>query len=495
MNAIVKRTAATPTSRPISRTGINMLLSFAVMGISVVIPPIAPLTNMGMDVLGVFLGTVLLLSLVDTTWPAILSMALFSVTGLMSLEEIISVSFGNWITVFVIMGFVLTYALNCSGFTGRLTAFFMSRKLARRSPWSFTIMFISLAFLAASFMEPSATIVFFLGLSKKIFEELGYQKTDRYPNMVTMAVVFAAGIASSMTPISHPLIVLGLNFYQQATGAPINLISYMWYAVPVGILVFAAMLVMLRLFVKADMSRIANFEVEKVLDKVEPMDRREKITVAVFFGTVVMWLLPAVLSLVAPDWTLSIILSRYTVTVWAIFAVVLLAVIKVDDAPVLDLKRAFTEGVDWNVIFLVAACVLMGAVVTNEAVGLNQFILAVIGPITRILPPALLLLFLVALTSILTNFTSNMTAMVLMLSVGLSLATEGGRVTPLLVTLSIIVTSDFAFIIPSSSNLIGMLYGDEYSNGKMIFKYGCALAVVSVFIVAVFGYSFSHLLI
>lgn len=174
---------------------------------------------------------------------------------------------------------------------------------------------------------------------------------------------------------------------------------------------------------------------------------------------------------------------------------VLLTVIKVDDAPVLDLRRALTEGVDWNVIFLVAACVLMGAVVTNEAVGLNQFILAVIGPITRILPPAPLLLFLVALTSILTNFTSNMTAMVLMLSVGLSLATERGGVTPILITLSIIVTSDFAFIIPSSSDLIGMLYGDEYSNGNAIFKYGCALAAVSVFIVVLFGYSFSSLLI
>lgn len=495
MNALIKRTIANPTSRPISRTGINILLSFAVMGIFAAIPPIAPLTNMGMDVLGVFLGTVLLLSLVDTTWPAILSMALFSATGIMSLDEIIAISIGNWITVFVIMGFVLTYALNSSGFTGRLTAFFMSRKLARRSPWSFTVMLISLPFLAASFMEPSATIVFFLGLSQKIFEELGYQKTDRYPHMVTMAVVFAAGIATSMTPISHPLIALGLNFYQQTTGVSINLITYILYAVPVGILVFAAMLVILRLFFKADLSRISDFEVEKVLDKVGPMDRREQITVAVFFGTVIMWFLPAILSMAAPNWTLSAILNRYTVTFWAIIAVVLLAVIKVDGTHVLDLKRAFIEGVNWNVIFLAAACVLMGSVVTNEAVGLSQFVLSMIGPITQTLSPAILLLFLVALTSLLTNFTSNMTAMILMLSVGLSLVVDTGGLTPFVVTLSIIVTSDFAFVIPSSSNLIGMLYGNEYSSGNAIFKYGCVLAIVSVFIVVLFGYSFSSLLI
>ena len=71
MNAFfIKRAAAAPSSKPISKTGINILLIFAIMGIFTVMPPIAPLTNVGMDVLGVFLGTVLLLSLVDTTWES-----------------------------------------------------------------------------------------------------------------------------------------------------------------------------------------------------------------------------------------------------------------------------------------------------------------------------------------------------------------------------------------------------------------------------------------
>ncbi len=478
-----------------SKTGTKTLFSFAVMGFLAIMPPVSPLSSVGMDVLGVFIGTVLLLSLVDTTWPAILSIALFSMTGVMSLDDIIALSFGNWITVFVIMGFILTYALNASGFTGRLTAFFLGSKIARQSPWSFTVVLVCLPFLVASFMEPSATIVFFLGFARKIFEELGYKKTDRYPHMVTMAVVFAASIASAMTPFSHPLIILGMNFYQQTTGQPINLVSYMLYAVPIGILVFAAMLVMLRLFFKPDMSKIANFDINSVLDKSAPMSRREKITVITFFGTVIMWILPAVLSILAPHFVLSIVLGRFGVTFWAILAVTLLAAVKADGRPVLDLKTALTEGVNWNVIFLVASCVLMGAVVTNEAVGLNQFILTIIEPVTKTLPPSLMILFLAGLTGFLTNFTSNMTAMVLMLSVGLSLASGTGAIEPFAATLAIIIVSDFAFIVPSSSNLIGMLYGDEYSSENIIFKYGSILAIIGVFIVALIGYPFSLLLV
>lgn len=61
-------------------------------------------------------------------------------------------------------------------------------------------------------------LYFFLDLLK-IFEQLGYKKTDRYPHMVTMSIVFAASIASAMTPISHPLIVLGLNFINKLRGS------------------------------------------------------------------------------------------------------------------------------------------------------------------------------------------------------------------------------------------------------------------------------------
>ncbi len=138
--------------------------------------------------------------------------------------------------------------------------------------------------------------------------------------MVTMSMVFAASIASAMTPISHPLIVLGMNFYQQTLGQPINLVSYMLYAVPIGIPVFAAMLVMLRLFFKLDMSKIMNFDINSVLDKSAPMPRREKITVITFFGTVIMWILPAVLPMLAPHFALRNCNCReITHTSWLVY--------------------------------------------------------------------------------------------------------------------------------------------------------------------------------
>lgn len=140
---------------------------FVVMAVFWVIPPIEPISVVGMRTLGVFLGTVLLLSLADTTWPAILCIPLFALTGVMTMNEAIMGSLGNWITMFVIMSFVLTYALNTTGFTTRLTALYMGSKWVSRSPWVFTIALVFLGMIVGWFLDPVPTVAFFMTFSIK----------------------------------------------------------------------------------------------------------------------------------------------------------------------------------------------------------------------------------------------------------------------------------------------------------------------------------------
>lgn len=342
-------------------------------------------------------------------------------------------------------------------------------------------------------MEPTALIIFFLGFARKLFDELGYKKSDGYTQMLTMALVFTISIAQTMTPFSHFLVIYGLDFYHQATGETISMITYMKYVIPIGILTFIAMLIILRLFFKPDMSKIESFDLTKVLAKSKPMDLREKITVGVFFATVLMWVLPEILAVIAPNFALGTMLGKHGITLWAMLAIALLAVLHVDGKPVLELKIAFKEGVDFNVLFLATACILMGSVVTDDKVGLGQLILNVVEPITGGLPIFLQMLFLIGLTVLLTNLTSNLTALMLMLGVGLTLAAETTGLSGVAITLGVTYVAGSAFMLPASSHLIGMLYGNEYSKGGLIFKYGSMLAVSSV-LIATLGYPLSSIL-
>ena len=111
------------------------------------------MTTAGIRVIGVFIATVILLSAVDTVWPAMLAVVLLSRTGATTLNGAISGSLGNWVVYFVLMTFIMTHALNESGFTSRLVAKFMSQKFVNRNPWTFTISLGVLGMILGAFID------------------------------------------------------------------------------------------------------------------------------------------------------------------------------------------------------------------------------------------------------------------------------------------------------------------------------------------------------
>ena len=472
---------------------ILMLVAAAIVIAFFVLPPIEPLTEVGMRVVGVFIATVLLISLVDTTWPSILSLALFALTGVMSMNDIISASFGNWVVLFMLLNFVLADLLNNTGFINRLLAFFLSRKLVQKGPWHLTFVLVTAALILGLFMEATAMVVFFLGFAKKLFAEAGYERTERYPRLLSMALVFAISIAQTMTPFSHFLVIYGLDLYSQVTGKTLGMATYMLYAVPVGLVLFLVMLVVLRYCSKPDLEKLRHLDIASLTEKTRPMERREKITVITFFTLILFWILPEILTLVAPHWTLGHRLQDLGVTFYLVLALAFLGVIRANGQPVLSYYYSFRRGVNLKIIFLGTACILMGNMVTNDQVGLNQLILQTIEPLVSGLSPLLLQLLLVAMCVVLTNFTSNLTALLLILGVGLSMA-QGGYISPIAVTVALTYTSGSAFILPASSHLIGMLYGDEYADGRTTLKYGVVLAVASILISTFLGWPLVALL-
>ncbi len=150
---------------------VKILVCLAIVAAFWVMPAPEPLTAGGMKVIGVFISTVLLLSTVDTVWPAILAVAMLGRTGVVSVNEAIAGTLGSWIVYFVLMSFVMTYALNKSGFTDRLVAKFMSMKFVSKSPWTFTISMATIGLILACFMDQVPAASFMLMFANKVYED------------------------------------------------------------------------------------------------------------------------------------------------------------------------------------------------------------------------------------------------------------------------------------------------------------------------------------
>lgn len=468
---------------------IKIICCLAIVVVFWILPPAAPITDVGMKVIGVFIATVLMLSLVDPLWPALLALVMLSRTGVMSLNDTIAGSFGSWITYFVVMSFIMTEALNRSGFTSRLVAYYMSRKFVSKSPWVFTYALCLLGMLVGCFMDQVPVTAFFLSFCSKIFKELGYKPGDKYPQLTTMAVIFAVNIGGAMTPISHSLAILGIGIYEGATGNTLNLFTYLAYGVPTGLILFAILAVILRLCVKPDMSKFESFDINNVLEKQKPMDLKEKTIVTIFFVTVLLWMLPGVLKMFMAGSGLVAVLDSFSITFWAIVSVVLMAVITINDKPLIDLKDIVTNRFAWNIIIFISVGVLLGAAVSNDKVGLTAFITENVTPLTAGIHPLLIVLLIGFVTCAMTNFAANVPTITVMTGVGCAIALAGNSgLDPMAVALTTTFAGACAYMMPSSFATIAMLHADDYSDGGMVIRYGLLAVFLTAIVCAFIGY-------
>ncbi len=471
-------------------TLLKILISLLIIAVFWVVPAPAPLTQIGMRVIGVFIGTVLLLSLVDTVWPAILAVALLGRTGVASLNAAIAGTLGSWIVYFVLMSFVMTYALNKSGFTDRLVAKFMSMKFVSKSPWVFTSSMATIGLILACFMDQVPAAAFMLMFANKVYEELGYTKKDAYPHIANIMVIYAVIIGGAMTPISHSLALLGMGIYEAAAGASMSLFTYLTFGVPTGLVLYVFLTAVMRLTCrKVDMSKFEHFDVQKVLKQQGKMQLRELITVIIFFGTVVMWMLPGVAGMFTEaPWVAA--LNDYGITFWAILSVVLMAVISVNDEPIINLKEVMNSQINWAILIFIAIGVYLGSAMSNELTGINAWITSNITPLTSSVPPIVVVLIITTAGVLLTNFASNVSTITVMTGVGVSLAlASGGAINPAGIALCTTMAGSCAYLLPSSFACIAMLHGNDWSDSKKVYIFGIVMMVASSLAIGLVGYS------
>lgn len=469
---------------------LKILVCLAIVALFWVVPAPAPLTQVGMRVIGIFISTVLLLSLVDTVWPAILAVTLLGRSGVASLNAVIAGTLGNWIVYFILMSFVMTYALNKSGFTDRLVAKFMSMKFVNRSPWTFTISMATIGLIITCFIDQIPATAFMLAFANRVYEELGYTKKDAYPHVANIIVIYAVIIGGAMTPISHALAILGIGVYESFAGTTLSLFSYLAFGVPTGIVLYVILTAIMRLTCgKIDMSKFEHFDVQRVLKKQGKMELRELITVVIFFGTVILWMLPGVAGMFTDAaWVAA--LNDYGITFWAILSVVVMAVISVNDEPLIDLKHVLNDHTNWAILIFIAIGVYLGSALSNDATGVNAWITANITPLTQSVPPLLVVFILTAAGEILTNFASNTSTVTVMTGVAVALAVaSNGAIDPVGIALCTTMAGSCAYLLPSSFGCIAMLHGNEWSDSRKIYLYGLIMMVITSLIISFVGYT------
>lgn len=448
------------------------------------IPPMEPITPLGMQVIGIFIGTIYLVSAVHPAWPGLLGIALLATTPLYTMSSAITTSFGNWLPQFLMAIFIMGYALVESGIAKKLVMNFVSLPILKGRPWLFTTFFLLSAIIIGYIMDCFALIAFYMGCIEIICSRIGYKKGDSYPTGLAIGVSFMIAIAGASTPFqSNVTFVLGQ--YAEFVGSSIPVLSYISWSIVPMLCIFGIYMLVFRFIIKPDVSKFCDFDFAAINTEKGALTKEQKRIAIIYMVVVIVWVLPGILQLLGTGDAIVTFLNGMGVTFPAFLGVVAMCACRADGKPLLNIKDA-TKNISWNIIILVAANMILANALGKDEVGFTAWFKQVFSPIVGDVSPLLFVAFIALVTLIMTNLGSNAVAAVisfqmasLLVPVNLNLA---------VVTVIVAFCTRSAYCLPSSCASLSTLYGDEWCNTKRILPMGILMCIATILVMMVVGY-------
>lgn len=461
-----------------------LLLGLALFALPRFLPGLFGLSPDAMQVLGIFLGAVVLWLFVDITWPSVLTLVALSLLPGAGGNAVLGASFGNPTIWFLVFSFLITFTLSETGFLRRLALAFLNSRLARKGAWPFIFMFLLAVLALGSFIAPTVTFLLYFALHREVAEALGLKPGSALAKALMIGTACVTSISCAMTPIAHTFPLMALGFHEAATGEAISYLSYLKIGLPAGITLFLLTCAVLYLgFYKR--VREENIAIQKLsLKAVGPLSPRELFSAAVFAVVILAWLLSGLLPRQL----------KYLAdlgTAWpAMAGVVLLSAVPLGGKPALNIQKGLTQGVSWASILLCAAALALGKYVSDSQYGITALIGQGLEPLMSTLGASGALLILIAATVVMTNFMSNIVTTTVMYNVSAAvlpvMALAGVLVAPQTAAILVGLCASLAFATPPAIAHIALAAGSDWAGPRDLLLYGGALAVFSIPVVFLF---------
>lgn len=469
-----------------------ILISLAFILFFRFMPAPAGLSASGMQVIGIFIGVLILWMTLAIDWPSLLAIAALAFVPEMNINQILAASVGSSTFAFLMFTFMCTYALQKTSFIKRIALAFLSTPMAKKGGWAFIISYFLAVLCLGALISPTVLVVVLIALSEEIFTLLGLAKGSRLANMMMMGMVFTSGIAAGMTPIAHVFPLMAMGFYQKTAGQSISYLSYLLTGIPVALMMMTAMLFIFKLIFKPDFNEMKTCDVSHLKKEIPVLSKAEKWTIAIFMTVVSLWILPDLIAPVFPE--LSSWISGYGTAMPPLLGAVALFLISVDGKPLLDFKEATSKGIPWASLIMVAGTLTLASALTNEEIGLTTWLSGHITPLANTLSPFMLVLLFLTWASVQTNLSSNMVTVTVVCSIALPLTLSMPQIHSAALAAMIGMMASYAFATPPAMATIVFAIGSGWTNAKDIAKYGVLLMIAGILTAAFIGYPLASFL-
>lgn len=444
------------------------------------LPPLEPLTVMGMKIIGIFLGCLYGWVFVELIWPSLLGILAIMLTGFMTAKEALNSSFGDPLVLMLFFILIFCATIDHYGLSQFVSLWFITRKFALGKPWVFTFTFLFAMAILSGLTSAVATSVIGWSILYGICDVLGYQKKDGYSMMMIFGIVYAAQIGMALIPFKNvPLAVIGA--YETMSGVTFDYLKYMFIAMICCIVCLILFIIMAKFIFKPDVSKLKELNLEKMnVGGRLTLNNIQKIILVFLFALVTLMVLPSILP---KSFFLTKFISGIGNTGVCILLVLVMAAIRVDGKPLLDFKKMVDRGMLWGILVLLAVVQPLSTALTSEETGVTAFLMQMMDPIFSGKSPILFVAFIGLAAVIITNFVNNVAVGVSLMPIVYAYSNAMGFNAEFAVVM-VIMSVLLALLTPAASSSAALLHGNDAIDSKYIMKISFITIVLSYLVMA-----------
>lgn len=453
--------------------GLAIMFGFRMIPVGV-LPNVTPV---GLQILGIFIGTIYLWTTIDPLTSSVLSLVMICLSDYAPCAAVLQQAFGNPVVVQMLFLMIFMQGLTDRKLTIYIARWIMTRKFIEGKPWMFTAVMLFGTYVMSVFIGAFAPIFLFWPVLYGVFEDVGYKPGDRYPTVMLIAIVIAALLGFPVPPyMSNGLALLG-NFrgllanFPALAGASISNASYFLACILNGAIEVLLVVGIMKFIVKPDVEPLKQVTIEKLnKNPLPPMNFAQKF----YFGLLVVFIFAMLLPSLLPTWPILSFLNANSFVV-GIALVVIGCAVNTEDGPVLRMQPVM-GGLSWPTYYLCLVAILIGSVLTAESTGITPFLNTILSPIFKGMSSTVFAIVLVAATVVLTNISNSLVIGMILQPVVLTYCANAGANPAPLITLLIFTVLSTAACTPAASPFAAMLFGNKkwLATGD-VYKYSCTI--------------------
>lgn len=458
-------------------------------------------TKIGLQVMGVFIGTIYLWSTIDPSVASLTSIVMLAFTDFAPAGNIMMSAFGNPTVVQMFFLMIFMGGLTNRRLTVYIARWIMTRKMIEGRPWIFTLVMLLGTYVMSVFIGAFAPIFLFWPVLYGIFDEVGFKKTDAYPKVMIVGIVIAALIGFPVPPyMANGLALLGnyrgllANFPALASmdGVMISNASYFIGCFVIGLLLIVVTVLIMKFIFRPDVEPLKKISIE-MLEKnpLPPMTMSQK-TYGIFLCIFIfVMLVPSLL----PNLPILNFLNANSL-IMPMVLVTILVLLSFEDGPVLKLNEVMGKDFAWPTYLLCTSAILLGSVLTNEATGITAFLNTVLSPVFAGISGGMFTIVLLLFAIVLTNICNSLVIGMILQPVVLTYCVNTGVNPAPIITLLIFTVLLTAACTPAASPFAAMMFGNkEYLTSGDVYKYSTVFVVIEFIVIIIVGIPFINLLV